>query len=185
MIDDDLKAILEAMRAENAQRFDEMHQENAATRAEVRSETAAIRTEMREENAATRAEVRSEAAAIRTEMREENAAIRTENSAAQTETRRHFGAVAERLEARFEFLAETVQAVNERVDRLDKKVGETAAETGSRTTDFIDAFQLWKLCRAPRSSSGCWYASPSARNSFSASRFAPSTIQSRLCRSDA
>jgi chaperonin cofactor prefoldin len=66
-------------------------------------------------------------------MREENAAARQENATAHDETRRHFDVMVERIETRFDFLAETVQHVSEELQRtrvsLDGKIDLSAAET--------------------------------------------------------
>jgi hypothetical protein len=43
--------------------------------------------------------------------------MRQENAAAHAETRRHFDVSVERLETRFDGLAETVLAINEKLDR--------------------------------------------------------------------
>jgi prefoldin subunit 5 len=66
-------------------------------------------------------------------IREDNAAMREENAAAHRETRRHFDVAVERIEARFDFLAETVQHVSEELQRtrasVDGKIEQSAAET--------------------------------------------------------
>ena len=73
---------------------------------------------MRQENAATR---------------QEKAATRQENATAHEETRRHFDVAVERIETRFDFLAETVQHIGEELQRtrvsLDGKIEQSAAET--------------------------------------------------------
>jgi DNA polymerase II large subunit len=96
MIDDEVKALLDAMREENA----EARQENAAMHAAAR---------------------------------QENAAMRQENAAMHAETQRHVDIVVERMEGRFELLAETVQLVNENLQTqivaLDRKIDKTTAET--------------------------------------------------------
>lgn len=59
--------------------------------------------------------------------------MRQENAAAHAETRSHFTATAERLEHRFELLAEAVQLLDERQhatataldEKIDRLVGET------------------------------------------------------------
>jgi chaperonin cofactor prefoldin len=60
-------------------------------------------------------------------------ALRRESTAAHGETRRHFDVSVERLEKRFDFLAETVQHVSEELQRtragLHEKLEQTAAET--------------------------------------------------------
>ena len=64
-------------------------------------------------------------------------AMRQENAAARQETRRHFDVVLERIETRFDFLAETVQHVSEELQRtrvsLDEKIEQSAAETQAMT----------------------------------------------------
>ena len=59
--------------------------------------------------------------------------IRRENAAAHDESRRHFDVVAERLESRFEALAEGVGSMDQKLERrfesLEEKVGGTAADT--------------------------------------------------------
>lgn len=74
------------------------------------------------------------------EMRQENAAAHAEtrrrfeeNAAAHVETRRYFAVAVERMDARFDALAETVGLLDEKLDRktaaLDEKIERTAAET--------------------------------------------------------
>lgn len=65
-------------------------------------------------------------------MREENAATRQENAAAHQETRRHFDVVLERIETRFDLLAETVQHVSEELQRTGGAGGVEAATSGRR-----------------------------------------------------
>lgn len=60
-------------------------------------------------------------------------AMRQENATAHEETRRHFDVAVERIETRFDFLAETVQHIGEELQRtrvsLDGKIEQSAAET--------------------------------------------------------
>ena len=44
------------------------------------------------------------------------------------ETRRHFDLVAERIENKFQLVAEGVVTTNERIDRVDSKVDRLAAD---------------------------------------------------------
>jgi predicted nuclease with TOPRIM domain len=64
---------------------------------------------------------------------QENAAMRQENAKAHQETRRHFDVAVERIETRFDLLAETVQHVDEELQRtrvsLNEKIEQSAAET--------------------------------------------------------
>ena len=70
-------------------------------------------------------------------MRQETAdrfdTMRQENAAAHVETRSHFIATAERLERRFELLAEAVQLVDEHqhaaANALDEKIDRLVGET--------------------------------------------------------
>jgi chaperonin cofactor prefoldin len=59
--------------------------------------------------------------------------LREENAAMHAETRRHFEVTLERLETRFDTLAESVQHVGEKLDRtaavLEAKIEDTARET--------------------------------------------------------
>ena len=59
--------------------------------------------------------------------------LETRFDAKHDETRRHFDVTVERLETRFDLLAETVQHVNEELQRthvsLNEKIEQTAAET--------------------------------------------------------
>lgn len=107
MTDEVLKALLDAMREENAVG--------------------------RRENAAAHSETRSRIEALEKATRSRIDAMATENAAAHSERRGHFDAVAERLESRIELLAEVLQVVNEKVDTktamLDKKIDQTAIET--------------------------------------------------------
>ncbi|MGZ5443137.1 MAG: hypothetical protein ACXW5U_14100 [Thermoanaerobaculia bacterium] len=60
-------------------------------------------------------------------------AMREENATAHDETRRHFDVAVERIETRFDFLAEMVQQVSEELQRtrvsLDGRIDQSAAET--------------------------------------------------------
>jgi len=69
-------------------------------------------------------------------------AMQQRNDAAHTETRRHFGVVAERLETKIELVAEGVVAANERIDRLDAKVDQLADHI---TNEFSDVRSLITL----------------------------------------
>lgn len=136
-MDEDLKQLLGEMRQENAaahvetrryvdQSLTDMRQENAAAHAETRRYVDQSLTEMRQENAATHAETRGYVDQSLTHMRQENAA-------AHAETRRHFDVTVERLEKKFDTLAETVGYLNEKIDRrsaeLEEKIEHTAADT--------------------------------------------------------
>jgi SMC interacting uncharacterized protein involved in chromosome segregation len=82
--------------------------------------------EMREENAKAHQETRRhfDVAVER---------IETRSAESHEETRRHFDVAVERIETRFDLLAETVQHVNEELQRtrvgLNEKIEQSAAET--------------------------------------------------------
>jgi prefoldin subunit 5 len=68
-------------------------------------------------------------------LRHENATMREEGTAAHAETRRQFGVAVEHIDKRLDLLAETVQLVNDELQRtrtgLDEKIDRTATETQS------------------------------------------------------
>jgi hypothetical protein len=83
-------------------------------------------------------------------MRQDNHAVRQENAAAHAETRRHFEVSAERLEKRFDTLAESVIAINEKVERRIGAV-EAAIERTATDTQAMIKFSHAELDRRMRS----------------------------------
>jgi chaperonin cofactor prefoldin len=77
--------------------------------------------------------LRQENAADRAATRQQFDEMRQENAAAHAETRRHFDVTAERLETKFDTLAETVGHLDERlgreVNRLEEKMDRGFADT--------------------------------------------------------
>jgi len=63
--------------------------------------------------------------------------LRQENAAAHAESRRHFEVTAERLEKRFDLLAESVASVDEKLDRttagLEERIERGFSETQAGT----------------------------------------------------
>ena len=115
--------------------FQQMREENAAAHEETRRVLRGEMTEMRTE---LRGEISELGTTLRGEMTEKIAeavsTLRGEMKVEHTETRRQFGAYAERLEHRFDLLAEQVQLVDAKVDR-----------------EVTDIRQEMKFLRAPRS----------------------------------
>ena len=66
--------------------------------------------------------LRQENAAAHVETRRQVVEVRQENAAAHVETRRHFEVTAERLETKFDTLAETVAHLDERLTREDADI---------------------------------------------------------------
>ena len=65
-------------------------------------------------------------------------AVRQESAAAHAETRRHFEISAERLEKRFDTLAESVIAINEKVERRISAVEASIERTATDTQAMIN-----------------------------------------------
>src|SRR5258708_18087204 len=106
--------------------FDAMRRENAAAHVETRQHVDSAVDEMRQESATGHVETRRHVDGALDQMRQENAS-------AHLETRRHFDVSIERLEKRFDLLAETLPAVDQ---KLDPKTAEL--EEGIRR-GFADA----------------------------------------------
>ena len=105
------------MDAELKQYLDEFSERNAA---ELR--------QMREENAVAHEETRR---VLRSEMTEKISeavsTLRGEMAAEHAETRRHFDITVERWETRFDLLAESVQLVDQKLDRNVAEIREEIA----------------------------------------------------------
>jgi hypothetical protein len=113
MSDDELKSLFESLRQDNAAAHADTRREMREAIGAVNEENADTRREMQE----TARAIREENADTRREMQETTRAIREENAVAHSETRRHFDVTAERLDQRFDFLAESVQHVHQKLDR--------------------------------------------------------------------
>ncbi len=104
MAAEELKGILEAMQLENASAHEKTRQHVDVTAAETRRQADVTAAETRQYV-----------------------------DAASSETRRHVDIVLERLDAKFDLLAESVTSINEGVYRLrismDEKIESSAAET--------------------------------------------------------
>jgi chromosome segregation ATPase len=148
MTDDELKGLFEGLREDNAAvRGDvgALRQDVTALRedgAAWRGEFAGLRqdvTTLREDGVAVRGEfagLRQDNLAMREEfaaLRQDNATIRQELATANAETRRYFEEVAERMESKFNALAEMVVAIkgsiDRRIDGVEETIKLTAAET--------------------------------------------------------
>jgi len=78
--------------------------------------------------------------------------IRQENANAHTETRRHFDVAVERIDDRFDRLAETVAQVDEKVERkaadlqerMERGFAETQAISNSPMQNSTAEFARWK-----------------------------------------
>jgi hypothetical protein len=140
------------MDSELKQYLDEWSERNAAELRQMREETAAQFREVREENAAAHEETRrvlrgeiSEAVStLRGETAAEFAKVREESAVAHAETRRHFDVTADSLRSHFTLLAETVQAVDQKIDR------EVADIRQEMRRGFTETQAMIKFARAPR-----------------------------------
>lgn len=109
-MDDELRAMFDALRGENVA----MRQEFAAMREETRSEFAAIRKETRSEFAA---------------MREENAAMRQEFTQTVERIGSQFGTAVDKLYDRIQLVAEGVLANREMIEDVHDELRRTTSET--------------------------------------------------------
>jgi len=134
-MDAELKQYLDGF----SEQFLQMREENAAAHEETRrvlrgemSEMAgSLRGEMGEIATELRREVSHAVSTLRGEIAAENAETRRyvdeRMSAEHTETRRHFDITVERWETRFDLLAESVQMVDQKLDRNVAEIREEIA----------------------------------------------------------
>jgi hypothetical protein len=111
------------------EQFQQMREENAAAHEETRSVlrgemgemTGTLRGEMAEMAGTLRGEMAGMATTLRGEIDQKISTavstLRGEMAAEHAETRRHFDITVERWETRFDLLAESVQLVDQKLDR--------------------------------------------------------------------
>ncbi len=126
MTDDEVKALLDAIRQESAVAHSETrrHFDDAVARVESRSDATAKRIEGKFDVAVARLESKVDVAVARLETKVDAAVLRLETK---------FDVTAEHLENKFDLLAETVHSINEKFENrtlmLDKKIDQTTTET--------------------------------------------------------
>ncbi len=128
MTDEELKGLFESMRKDTAERFDGVQKQFDAMRKEM--------ADRFKETADRFDGVGKQFDGVGKQfdgVQKQFASMREENAAAHAVTRQHFDASLERLEHRVDFLAETVQLVNENqrstAVALDEKIDRTTKET--------------------------------------------------------
>ncbi|MEA2571065.1 MAG: hypothetical protein QOI24_3066 [Acidobacteriota bacterium] len=157
MTDEELKGLFTTLREEISEEISGLRTENAdahtVTRhyletrlAAVHEELAGMRAENAEAHADTRAYVDRGLDAVRRENADAHAAtrqhvdnsfstMRRENAAAHIETRRHMDVIGEHIAERFQFLVESVQFVDQKLDRnvarLEERIDRSAGDTQS------------------------------------------------------
>ncbi len=153
MTDEELKRLFDAMRQENAaahvetrqhvdSAVDEMRQESATGHVETRRHVDGALDQMRQESATGHVETRRHVDGALDQMRQENAV-------AHLETRRHFDVSIQRLEKRFDLLAEALAGVDERLDSKTADL-EEGMERGFAETQAMIKFSHAELDRRVR-----------------------------------
>jgi hypothetical protein len=146
MTDEELKGLFTTMRQEISALRTETRQYLETSLAAVHEELAEMRAENIEAHSDTREYVDRGLAAVRHENADAHAAtrqhidgslavMRRENTAAHIETRLHMDVIGEHIAERFQFLVESVQFVDQKLDRnvarLEERIDRSAGDTQS------------------------------------------------------
>jgi len=123
-MDKELKQYLDELSERTTGQFQQMREESAAAHEETRR---VLRGEIGELATTLRGEMGEITTTLRGEIAEAVSTLRGEMAAEHAETRRHFDVTVERWESRFDLLAETVQIVDQKVDRQGAEIRQEIA----------------------------------------------------------